>query len=144
MLLAITRWSNFLPFLLLLLAQTVQAATLPAVEAANGMVVSAQRLASEAGVAILQQGGNAIDAAVAVGYAEAVVNPCCGNIGGGGFMVAHLANGRNVFVNFRETAPAAATPDMYLDAGEKWCPGRACMAGARSRCPAPCWASTPH
>jgi gamma-glutamyltranspeptidase / glutathione hydrolase len=123
MLLAMTRWSNLLPFLLLLLAQTVQAATLPAVEAANGMVVSAQRLASEAGVAILQQGGNAIDAAVAVGYAQAVVNPCCGNIGGGGFMVAHLANGRNVFVNFRETAPAAATPDMYLDAGGKVVPG---------------------
>jgi gamma-glutamyltranspeptidase/glutathione hydrolase len=111
-----TRWSIFLPVVLLLLARNVQAATLPAVEAANGMVVSAQRLASEAGVAILKQGGNAIDAAVAVGYVEAVVNPCCGNIGGGGFMVVHLADGRNVFVNFRETAPAAATRDMYLDA----------------------------
>lgn len=80
------------------------------------MVVSAQRLAAEAGVAILKQGGNAVDAAVAVGYAEAVTNPCCGNIGGGGFMVARLADGRNVFLNFRETAPAAATPDMFLDA----------------------------
>ena len=88
------------------------------------MVVSAQRLASEAGVAILQQGGNAVDAAVAVGYAEAVVNPCCGNIGGGGFMVAHLADGRNVFLNFRETAPAAATRDMYLDAAGNVVPGR--------------------
>ena len=64
---------------------------------------------------MLRQGGNAIDAAVAVGYAEAVVNPCCGNIGGGGFLVAHLADGRDIFLNFRETAPAAATPDMYLD-----------------------------
>ncbi len=118
-----TRWSNVLPSLLLLLAQTVQAATLPAVEAANGMVVSAHRLASEAGIAMLQQGGNAIDAAVAVGYAEAVVNPCCGNIGGGGFMVAHLADGGNIFVNFRETAPAAATRDMYLDAGGNVVPG---------------------
>jgi gamma-glutamyltranspeptidase/glutathione hydrolase len=81
------------------------------------MVVSAQHLAAEAGVEILRQGGNAIDAAVAVGYAEAVVNPCCGNIGGGGFMTAHLANGQDVFLNFRETAPAAATRDMYLDAG---------------------------
>lgn len=91
-------------------------ASLPAVEAANGIVVSAHRLASEAGIAMLQQGGNAIDAAVAVGYAEAVVNPCCGNIGGGGFLVARLADDRNVFLNFRETAPAAATHDMYLDA----------------------------
>jgi gamma-glutamyltranspeptidase/glutathione hydrolase len=79
------------------------------------MVVSAHRLASEAGAEILRAGGNAMDAAVAVGYAEAVVNPCCGNIGGGGFMVAHLADGRDIFLNFRETAPAAATRDMYLD-----------------------------
>jgi len=118
-----TRWSNVLPSLLLLLAHTVQAATLPAVEAANFMVVSAHRMASEAGVAVLQQGGNAIDAAVAVGYAEAVVNPCCGNIGGGGFMVARLTDGRNVFLNFRETAPAAATQDMYLDAQGNVVPG---------------------
>jgi gamma-glutamyltranspeptidase/glutathione hydrolase len=79
------------------------------------MVVSAQRLAAEAGVDMLRQGGNAIDAAVAVGYAEAVVNPCCGNIGGGGFLTAHLSDGRDIFINFRETAPAAATQDMYLD-----------------------------
>ncbi|MGE4527898.1 MAG: gamma-glutamyltransferase [Rhodospirillaceae bacterium] len=97
-----------------------QAASQPAVEAANGMVVSSQRLASEAGLAMLQAGGNAVDAAVAVGYALAVVNPCCGNIGGGGFMTIHLAgeNGtpRDVFLNFRETAPAAARAEMYLDA----------------------------
>ena len=80
------------------------------------MVVSAQRLAAEAGIKILKQGGNAIDAAVAVGYAEAVTNPCCGNIGGGGFMVAHLADGKSVFLNFRETAPAASSANMYLDA----------------------------
>ena len=88
----------------------------PIVEAANGMVVSAHRLASEAGIAMLQQGGNAIDAAVAVGYAEAVVDPCCGNIGGGGFLVAHFADGRDIFLNFREAAPSAATRGMYLDA----------------------------
>ena len=98
---------------------SAHAASPPAVEAQHGMVVSAQRLAAEAGVAILKQGGNAVDAAVAVGYAEAVTNPCCGNIGGGGFMVAHLADGRNVFINFRETAPSAATADMYLDAEGK-------------------------
>ena len=80
------------------------------------MVVSAQRLASDAGAEILRAGGNAIDAAVATAYAEAVVNPCCGNLGGGGFLVAHLAEGRDIFLDFRETAPAAATADMYLDA----------------------------
>jgi gamma-glutamyltranspeptidase/glutathione hydrolase len=70
-------------------------------------------------VRILQAGGNAVDAAVAVGYALAVVDPCCGNIGGGGFMTVHLADGRETFINFRETAPMAATPTMYLDAEGK-------------------------
>ena len=88
------------------------------------MVVSSQHLASEAGVEILQAGGNAVDAAVAVGYALAVVNPCCGNIGGGGFMTLHLADGRDRFIDFREMAPAAATADMYLDAQGKVRPGR--------------------
>jgi gamma-glutamyltranspeptidase/glutathione hydrolase len=91
----------------------------PAVEAEHGMVVSAHRLASEVGARILAEGGNAIDAAVAVGYALAVVEPCCGNIGGGGFMTIHLADGRDTFINFRETAPAAAAPAMYLDSGSK-------------------------
>jgi gamma-glutamyltranspeptidase / glutathione hydrolase len=86
------------------------------VSAQNGMVVTEQKIASDIGVKILQQGGNAVDAAVAVGYALAVVNPCCGNIGGGGFMMIHLVNGKNIFLNFREKAPLAAKPDMYLDA----------------------------
>jgi gamma-glutamyltranspeptidase/glutathione hydrolase len=102
-----------------LLLGNVHAASLPAVEAQHGMVVTSQRLASETGLAILKRGGNAVDAAVAVGYALAVVNPCCGNIGGGGFMTLHLADGRNVFINFRETAPAAASANMYLDAAGK-------------------------
>ena len=93
-----------------------RAATPPAVEAPHGMVVSSQRLASEAGADMLRLGGNAVDAAVATAYAEAVTNPCCGNIGGGGFLVVHLADGRNRFINFRETAPAAATAGMFLDA----------------------------
>ena len=94
---------------------SARAASGPAVEAENGMVVSSQRLASEVGADILKAGGNAVDAAVAVAYAEAVVNPCCGNIGGGGFLVLHTADGRSRFINFRETAPAAASRDMYLD-----------------------------
>jgi gamma-glutamyltranspeptidase/glutathione hydrolase len=96
-------------------ADSTRAASLPAVEASQGMVVSAQRLASQVGVDILKQGGNAVDAAVAVGYALAVTHPCCGNIGGGGFMLIHLANGKDTVIDFRETAPLAATADMYLD-----------------------------
>ena len=80
------------------------------------MVVSSQHFASQIGVDILKEGGNAVDAAVAVGYAQAVTNPCCGNIGGGGFMTVHPADGRDRFINFRETAPAAASANMYLDA----------------------------
>jgi gamma-glutamyltranspeptidase/glutathione hydrolase len=98
----------------MLSAAPVEAASV--VEAEHGMVVSAHRLASEVGVRILERGGNAVDAAVAVGYALGVVDPCCGNIGGGGFMTVHLADGRETFINFRETAPAAATAGMYLDA----------------------------
>jgi gamma-glutamyltranspeptidase / glutathione hydrolase len=91
-------------------------ASRPAVEASHGVVVSSQHLASEIGAEILREGGNAVDAAVAVGYAQAVTNPCCANIGGGGFMVIHLAKeNRDVFINFRESAPAAATKTMYLD-----------------------------
>ncbi|MHB1947668.1 MAG: gamma-glutamyltransferase [Gammaproteobacteria bacterium] len=86
-----------------------------AFSALQGMVVSEQELASNVGENILRSGGNAIDAAVAVGYALAVVNPCCGNLGGGGFMTVHLADGKDVFLNFRETAPFAATTKMYLD-----------------------------
>ena len=101
---------------LLLTPLAAGAVDAPPVEAAHGMVVTAQRLASAVGSEILQAGGNAVDTAVAVGYAEAVVNPCCGNIGGGGFMVLHLPDGRDRFINFRETAPAAATPGMFLNA----------------------------
>ena len=87
----------------------------PPVEAQNGMAVSSQRDASKAGADILAAGGNAIDAAVAIGYALAVTHPCCGNIGGGGFATIHLANGKDTFINFREKAPAAASANMYLD-----------------------------
>lgn len=82
----------------------------------NGAVVSAHALASETGVNILKQGGNAVDAAIATQLALAVVYPGAGNIGGGGFMVIHLKNDKNISIDFRETAPAAASRDMYLDA----------------------------
>ncbi len=81
----------------------------------NGMVVSAQHLASKVGIEVLKKGGNAVDAAVAVGYALAVVYPAAGNLGGGGFMTLQLADGRKTFLDFREKAPLAATPNMYLD-----------------------------
>ncbi|EML5158017.1 gamma-glutamyltransferase [Morganella morganii] len=111
----ITPWRTPVLLLSLLLSPQFYAASEPAAEARNGMVVSSQHLASQAGADILKAGGNAVDAAVAVGYAQAVVNPCCGNIGGGGFMTLHLADGKNIFINFRETAPASASADMYLD-----------------------------
>ncbi|WP_329742456.1 gamma-glutamyltransferase [Dyella sp. A6] len=94
------------------------------VTAKHGMVVTAQHLATQVGVDILKQGGNAVDAAVAVGYALAVVHPCCGNIGGGGFMVLHLADGKNVFLDFREKAPLKASPSMYQDAKGNVIPGK--------------------
>jgi gamma-glutamyltranspeptidase / glutathione hydrolase len=100
-------------------ASEAVAASPTAVEAEHGMVVTSQHIASEVGAGILAAGGNAIDAAVAVGYALAVVEPCCGNIGGGGFMTIHLADGHDTFINFRETAPAAATAAMYLDPAGK-------------------------
>jgi len=85
------------------------------VAASGNMVVGPERLASEAGLIMLNQGGNAIDAAVATGFALAVTLPRAGNIGGGGFMLVHLAaENRNVFIDYREMAPAAATRDMFL------------------------------
>ena len=83
--------------------------------ATKGAVVSAHPLASKVGLQILKQGGNAIDAAIATQLALAVVYPGAGNIGGGGFLVAHLSNGKNVTLDYRETAPAKASRDMYLD-----------------------------
>jgi gamma-glutamyltranspeptidase/glutathione hydrolase len=93
------------------------------VVAQHAMVVSAQHLATEVGLKILKQGGNAVDAAVAVGYALAVVHPCCGNIGGGGFMVIHLASGKNVFLDFREKAPLKARPNLFQDSKGNVIPG---------------------
>ena len=100
---------------ILALASSAFAATRP-VHAQHAMVVSVHELASQAGVEILQAGGNAVDAAVATGFALAVVHSPAGNIGGGGFMLIRMADGKAHFLDYREKAPAAATRDMYLDA----------------------------
>ncbi len=88
----------------------------------NGMVVSASTLASKIGVEILKKGGNAIDAAVATGFALAVTYPAAGNIGGGGFMVIHLANGKNTTLDFREMAPLKSHKRMFLDSSDNFLP----------------------
>jgi gamma-glutamyltranspeptidase / glutathione hydrolase len=87
-----------------------------AVSAANGMVVAQEALAARIGVDVLQRGGNAIDAAVAVGFALAVTYPRAGNIGGGGFMVIHRAGGEDTTIDYRETAPQAISKTSFLDA----------------------------
>jgi len=96
-----------------------QSASVAPVAAEHGMVVTAQHLATRVGVDVLKRGGNAVDAAVAVGYALAVVYPAAGNLGGGGFMTLQLADGRKTFLDFREKAPLAASANMYLDSNGK-------------------------
>src|ERR1700678_2796086 len=110
------------PLILLLLAAAVSCAagrafssTQP-VHAQHGMVVSVHELASKAGVEMMQAGGNAVDAAVATGFALAVVHPAAGNLGGGGFMLVRMTDGQTHFLDYREKAPVAATRDMFLDA----------------------------
>jgi gamma-glutamyltranspeptidase/glutathione hydrolase len=83
--------------------------------ARKGMVVAQEPLAADVGIAVLKSGGNAVDAAVAVGFALAVTHPYAGNVGGGGFMLIRMADGRTTFIDFREKAPRKATHDMYLD-----------------------------
>ena len=94
---------------------STQAGSQAPVAAKHGMVVTAQHLATHVGVDVLKAGGNAVDAAVAIGYSLAVVYPAAGNLGGGGFMTIQLADGRKTFLDFREKAPLASTRDMYLD-----------------------------
>ena len=79
------------------------------------MVASSEKLASQIGIDTLKKGGNAVDAAVAVGFALAVTHPSAGNLGGGGFMMIRFASGETACIDYRETAPAAAGRDMYLD-----------------------------
>src|SRR5262249_22384992 len=90
-------------------------ATRQPLRARHGMVVAMESIAADVGVSVLQKGGNAVDAAVAVGFAMAVTHPFAGNIGGGGFMLIRFADGRATFIDFRERAPEKASRDMYLD-----------------------------
>lgn len=101
-----------------------QSASPTPIGAEHGMVVSAHRLASKAGIDVLKAGGNAVDAAVAVGYALAVTFPEAGNLGGGGFMTIRFHDGRKAFIDFREKAPGAATATMYQDANGNAVPER--------------------
>ncbi|MGH7071412.1 MAG: gamma-glutamyltransferase, partial [Acetobacteraceae bacterium] len=93
------------------------------VHARHGMVASSNALASAAGVEVMKEGGNAIDAAVATGFALAVVHPQAGNLGGGGFMLIRLHDGGTHFIDYRETAPGKASATMYQDAAGNVIPG---------------------
>jgi gamma-glutamyltranspeptidase/glutathione hydrolase len=119
-----------------LIAQQTAPAVLPyrseqPVRARHGMVVSVHHLAADAGLRILEEGGNAIDAAVATGFALAVVHPAAGNLGGGGFMLIRDHSGKTIFLDYREKAPLAATQNMYLDANGNVIPGDSVL-GVRS------------
>ncbi|MSV30477.1 MAG: gamma-glutamyltransferase [Bryobacterales bacterium] len=111
-------YTRLFPILAALLCAPGLSARQP-VRARNGMVVTRQVNATDVGVAILKSGGNAIDAAVAVGFALAVTHPSAGNLGGGGFLLARFADGKTTFLDFRERAPEQASRNMYLDTGGK-------------------------
>src|ERR1041384_2975618 len=102
--------------LLLLVVFSIDGIARQPVHSRHAMVVAQEPLAADVGVAVLKSGGNAIDAAVAVGFALTVTHPYAGNLGGGGFMLIRLTDGRTTFIDFREKAPRKATHDMYLDA----------------------------
>jgi len=134
----VTRAGDFVPFKRLISAPVILAAmlVLPAyalspVAGRRGIVASSEPLASQAGVEILRAGGNAVDAAVAVGFAMAVTFPQAGNLGGGGFMLIRMANGDAIVVDYREQAPAAATREMYQGTQGNLIPGASTM-GARA------------
>ena len=100
------------------------------VRASHGMVVSVQHLASDAGLEVLREGGNAVDAAVATGFALAVVHPAAGNLGGGGFLLLRTHDGKATFIDFREKAPLKATETMYQDAKGQLTPDDQARTGA--------------
>jgi gamma-glutamyltranspeptidase/glutathione hydrolase len=106
---AMPRWLLLVPLMSVILSAHEPA------RARHGMVVADEPLAADVGVTVLKSGGNAVDAAVAVGFALAVTHPFAGNLGGGGFMLVRFADGRSTFIDFRERAPEKASRDMYLD-----------------------------
>jgi gamma-glutamyltranspeptidase/glutathione hydrolase len=116
---------KYAPLIAALLLAAAPAATWHAepARAPHAMVVTEQHYATQVGVDVLRHGGNAVDAAVAVGYALAVVDPCCGNIGGGGFMLVRMHDGHERFIDFRERAPFRATPSLYQDKNGNIIPG---------------------
>jgi gamma-glutamyltranspeptidase / glutathione hydrolase len=124
------RWSLFTAASLSVLWgwQSAQGAT--GVRAQHAMVVTREAHATDAAVSILKSGGNAVDAAIAAGFALAVTHPSAGNLGGGGFMLIRMADGRTTFIDFRETAPARASRDMYI--GSDGRPTRASLDGWRA------------
>ena len=128
-----------LPGTLLLLAASVallpRAWAFQPIAARHGMVVAAEPLAAEVGVKILKEGGNAVDAAVAVGFALAVTNPQAGNIGGGGLMLIRMESGESVVIDYREEAPGKASHDMYLDAQGNLVPHETLIGGLASGVP---------
>ncbi|MDX1701379.1 MAG: gamma-glutamyltransferase, partial [Melioribacteraceae bacterium] len=113
---------SILPLISLFLSNSSLATSGRPISSKNGMVVSACSHASNVGVKILKSGGNAIDAAVGIGFALAVTYPYAGNLGGGGFMVLHLQDGHNTAIDYREKAPIAAHKDMYLDSEGNFIP----------------------
>jgi gamma-glutamyltranspeptidase / glutathione hydrolase len=119
---AMRRLTCFVFALLILFFGFLESASRRPVKALNGMVVSSDSLATQVGVEILKKGGNAVDAAVAVGFALAVTYPQAGNIGGGGFMVIRMANGETVTIDFREKAPMKASENMFLDENGNFVP----------------------
>ena len=116
--------STILVFPLVLFSSTAFPSAPGPISAKHGMVVSAERIASSVGRGILEQGGNAVDAAVATGFALAVTFPEAGNIGGGGYMVIRMADGRTTSFDYREKAPEKATRDMFLDKEGHFLPSR--------------------
>ncbi len=119
-----------LVFLLVLCSFVVPVTGTQPVKAKHGMVVAQEPIAADVGLAVLKGGGNAVDAAIAVGFALAVTHPSAGNIGGGGFMLIRLADGKTTFLDFREAAPQKATRDMYVGPDGK--PTRESIEGWRA------------
>jgi gamma-glutamyltranspeptidase/glutathione hydrolase len=119
-----------LVFLLVLCSFVVPVSATQPVKAKHGMVVAQEPIAADVGLAVLKSGGNAVDAAIAVGFALAVTHPSAGNIGGGGFMLIRLADGKTTFLDFREAAPQKATRDMYVGPDGK--PTRESIEGWRA------------